>query len=60
MTINSILMRGVNTSEWQEAKEIEMKSMNTNKVWETEAVPNGAKIVGCKGSTRWNVTPKGI
>jgi hypothetical protein len=28
-------MRGINTSKWQEAKEIEMKSMNTNKVWET-------------------------
>jgi hypothetical protein len=25
-------MRGVNTSEWQETKEIEMKSMNTNEV----------------------------
>jgi hypothetical protein len=36
-----------------------MKSMNTNEVWGKEAVPNGAKTVGCKGSTRWNVTPKG-
>ncbi len=52
-------MRGVNTSKWQEAKEIEMKSMNANEVWETEAVPNGAKTVGYKGSTRRNVTPKG-
>jgi hypothetical protein len=25
-------IRGVNTSEWQETKEIEMKSMNTNEV----------------------------
>jgi hypothetical protein len=25
-------MRGVNTSEWQEAKEIKMKLMNTNEV----------------------------
>jgi hypothetical protein len=53
-------MRDVNTSEWREAKEIEMKSMNTNEIWETEAVPNGAKTVGYKGSTRWNVTPKEI
>jgi predicted peroxiredoxin len=45
-------MRGVNTFKWQEAKKIEIKSMNTNEVWETEAVSNGAKIVGCKGSTR--------
>jgi hypothetical protein len=36
-----------------------MKLMNTNEVWETEAVTNGAKTVGCKGSTRQNVTPKG-
>jgi hypothetical protein len=36
-----------------------MKLMNTNEVWETEAVPNGAKTVGCKGSTRRNVAPKG-
>jgi hypothetical protein len=52
-------MRDVNTSKWQEAKEIRMKSMNTNEVWEIEAVPNEAKTVGCKGSTRRNVTPKG-
>jgi hypothetical protein len=51
-------MRGVNTSKWQEAKEIKMKSMNTKKVWEIEEVSNGAKTVGCKGSTRWNVTLK--
>jgi hypothetical protein len=25
-------MRGVNTSKWQEAKKIEMKSMNNNEV----------------------------
>jgi hypothetical protein len=53
-------MGDINTSEWQEAKKIEMKLMNTNEVWEIEAVPNGAKTVGCKRSTRRNVTPKGI
>jgi hypothetical protein len=26
------IMRDVNTSKWQEAKETEMKSMNTNEV----------------------------
>jgi hypothetical protein len=52
-------MTGINTSKWQEAKEIKMKSMNTNEVWEIEAVPNEAKIVGCKGFTKRNVTPKG-
>ena len=28
--------------------EDEMKSMNTNNVWDLEEIPNGAKIVGCK------------
>jgi hypothetical protein len=51
-------MRDVNTSKWEEAKEIKMKLMNTNEVWEIEAVPNGAKTLGCKWSTRRNVTPK--
>jgi hypothetical protein len=37
-----------------------MKSMITNDVWDLEVIPNGAKIVGCKGSKRWNVTPKEI
>jgi hypothetical protein len=37
-----------------------MKSMITNEVWDLEVIPNGEKIVGCKGSTRQNVTPKGI
>jgi hypothetical protein len=27
-----VTMRDVNTSKWQEAKEIKMKSMNTNEV----------------------------
>jgi hypothetical protein len=25
-----------------------MKLMNTNEVWETEAIPNGAKTIGYK------------
>ena len=28
--------------------EDEMKSMNTNNVWDLEEIPNGAKTVGCK------------
>jgi hypothetical protein len=52
-------MRGVNTSEWQETKEIEMKSMNTNEVWETEVVPNGAKTVGCKRVYKTKYDSKG-
>ena len=32
--------------------EDEMKKMSTNNVWDLEELPNGAKIVGCNGSTR--------
>jgi hypothetical protein len=53
-------MRGVHWSKWQEAKEDEIKSINTNDVWDLEKIPNGTKIVGCDGSARQNVTPKGI
>ena len=42
-------MRSVYSFKWQEAMEVEMNSMNTNDVWDLEEIPNGAKIVGCKG-----------
>ena len=45
-------MRCVHSSKWQEAKEDEMKSINTNDVMDLEEIPNGAKTVGCNGSTR--------
>ena len=45
-------MRDVHSSKWQEAKEDEMKSINTNDVWDLEEISNGAKTVGCNGSTR--------
>jgi hypothetical protein len=35
-------------SKWQEAMEDEMKSMSTNRVWDLEEIPKGAKTVGCK------------
>ena len=41
-------MRGVHSSKWQEAKEDEMKSINTNNVRDLEEISNGAKTVGCK------------
>jgi hypothetical protein len=34
--------------------------MITNDVWDSKVISNGAKTVGCNGSTRRNVTPKGI
>jgi hypothetical protein len=45
-------MRGIHSFKWQEAKENEMKLKMTNDVWDLEEIPNGAKIVGCNGSTR--------
>ena len=41
-------MRDVHSSKWQEAKEHEMKLINTNDVWDLEEIPNGAKTVGCE------------
>ena len=35
-------------SKWLEAMEDELKSMSSNKVWDLEEVPKGAKTVGCK------------
>ena len=40
-------MRSVYLFKWQEAMKVEMNSMSTNDVWDLEAIPNGAKIVGC-------------
>jgi hypothetical protein len=45
-------MRGVHPSKWQEAKEDEINLKMTNDVWDLEEIPNGAKTVGCNGSTR--------
>ena len=45
-------MSGVHSSKWQEVKEDEMKSINTNDVWDLEEIPNGDKTVGCNGSAR--------
>ena len=41
-------MRSVYSLEWLEAMKYEMKSMNSNGVWNLEDIPKGAKIVGCK------------
>ena len=41
-------MRSDHSSKWLEAIEDEMKSMNTNKVWDLKIIPKVAKIVGCK------------
>jgi hypothetical protein len=41
-------MRSAHSSKWLEAMEYEMRSTSTNKVWDLEEIPKGAKIVGCK------------
>ena len=41
-------MRSVHSSKWLEAMEDEMKSMNSNGVWDLEDIPKGAKTIGCK------------
>jgi len=41
-------MRSANSQKWLEAMIEEMKSMNSNGVWDLEEIPKGAKTVGCK------------
>ena len=41
-------MRSDHSSKWLKAMEDELKSMSTNKVWDLENIPKGAKTVGCK------------
>ena len=53
-------MRSDHSSKWLEAMEDEMKSLNANKVWDLKIIPKGAKTVGCNGSTKQNLTLKGI
>jgi len=41
-------MRSPDSSKWLAAMEDEMRSMDTNKVWDLEEIPKGAKKVCCK------------
>ena len=41
-------IKSPHSSKWLEAMEDEMRSMSSNKVWDLEEVPKGAKTVGCK------------
>jgi hypothetical protein len=41
-------MRGEYSSKWLDAMKDEIKSMSTNKSWDLEKIPKGAKTVGCK------------
>ena len=52
-------MRSVYSFEWQEAMEVEMKSMNTNDVWDSEKIHNGAKTVCCERVYKTKCDSKG-
>ena len=54
------VMRSAHSSKWLEAMGDEMKSMKTNGVWDLETITKGAKTVVVNGSTKLNMTPKGI
>ena len=41
-------MRSAHSSKWLEDMQDEIRSMNTNGVWDIETIPKGAKTVGCK------------
>jgi len=41
-------MRSAHSSKWLEAMQDEIRSMNTNGVWDLEIIPKGANTVGCK------------
>jgi hypothetical protein len=47
-TLFEEVMRSDHSSKWLKAMEDEMKSVSTNKVWDLEIIPKGAKTVGCK------------
>jgi hypothetical protein len=41
-------MRSAHSSKWLEAMKHKMRSISTNKVWDIEEIPKGAKTVGYK------------
>ena len=52
-------MRSAHSSKWLEAMEDEMKSMKTNRVWNLETIPKGAKTVGYKWVYKTKYNSKG-
>ncbi|KAK1626067.1 hypothetical protein QYE76_000382 [Lolium multiflorum] len=52
-------IKSLNSSKWQIAMEDELKSMDSNDVWDLVEVPNGAKRVGCKWIYKTKYDPKG-
>ena len=52
-------MRSVYSFKWQEAMKVEMNLMNTNDVWDSEEISNGAKTVGCERVYKTKCDSKG-
>ena len=52
-------MRSDHSSKWLQAMEDEIKSMKTNRVWDLETIPKGAKTVGCKWVYKTKYDSKG-
>ena len=52
-------MRSGHSSEWLETMKDEMKSLNTNDVWDLEETSKGAKTVGCKWIYKMKCDSKG-
>jgi len=52
-------MRSAHSSKWLEAMQDEMRSMNTNGVWDIKIIPKGVKIVGYKWVYKTKYDSKG-
>jgi hypothetical protein len=52
-------MRSVHSSKWLEAMEDEIRSMSTNRVWDLDEIPKGAKTVCCKWVYKTKCDSKG-
>jgi hypothetical protein len=52
-------IESMNSSKWQVAMEDELKSMDSNDVWDLVEIPNGAKRVGCKWVYKTKYDSKG-
>jgi len=50
-------MRSPHSSKWVEVMEDEINPMSSNKVWDLEEIPKGAKTVGSKWVYKSNMTP---
>jgi hypothetical protein len=53
------VMRSIHSSKWLDAMEDEVRSMSTNRVWDLEEIPKGAKTIGCKWVYKTKYDSKG-